>query len=261
MKLFTLNTHSLIEDHSEEKLIQTSLWILKNQPDIIALQEVNQSIVSPLVYKNIRSDNYAYQLNRLLSNNGLQYEWVWIPIKLGYGKYDEGLAIFSKFPIKKIENILLSKVDDYTNWKTRRALGIQCEIGQESAWFFTVHMGWWNDEEEDFSTHWSNLETCLNRKKENIYLLGDFNSEDSVRNEGYDLITSKGWYDLYQNAKYRDQGYTVKGKIDGWKDTMCKKRIDYIFSNQESKVQKHQTVLNGIDGPIVSDHYGIYVEE
>ena len=26
---------------------------------------------------------------------GICYYWTWLPVKLGYGKYDEGMAIFS----------------------------------------------------------------------------------------------------------------------------------------------------------------------
>ena len=45
-----------------------------------------------------------------------------------------------------LQQFLTSKTDDYENWKTRRILGIQPE--GSSDWFFTVHMGWWNDDEE-----------------------------------------------------------------------------------------------------------------
>ena len=261
MKLLTLNTHSLIEDNENQKLIETFQWIKEHEPDVIALQEVNQSIVSPLIYKNIRSDNYAHRMNELLNSNGLRYEWVWIPIKLGYSKYEEGVALFSKYPIQMIENNLLSKTQDFSNWKTRRALGIQCKVNNELIWFFTVHMGWWNDQEEPFVNHWNAIQNRLKKKKETIYLMGDFNSVDCVKNEGYDLITSQGWYDLYQTALNKDEGYTVQGKIDGWKDEKECKRIDYIFSNKNIKPKIHKTVFNGLDGPIVSDHFGIYVEE
>ena len=47
MKLLTLNTHSLQETHYEEKLEQFIEEIVKTQPDIIAMQEVNQSISAP----------------------------------------------------------------------------------------------------------------------------------------------------------------------------------------------------------------------
>ena len=43
MKLITLNTHSLIEEHYEEKLHAFAEMVRKEKPDILALQEVNQT--------------------------------------------------------------------------------------------------------------------------------------------------------------------------------------------------------------------------
>ena len=43
MKLITLNTHSLEEEHYEEKLEQFVEEICREMPHVIALQEVNQT--------------------------------------------------------------------------------------------------------------------------------------------------------------------------------------------------------------------------
>ena len=47
MKIITLNTHSLIEENYETKLIQFVEMVKTEQPDVIALQEVNQSLACP----------------------------------------------------------------------------------------------------------------------------------------------------------------------------------------------------------------------
>ncbi len=86
---------------------------------------------------------------------------MWLPIKIGYGKYDEGLAILSRSPIIDTDNVLISKCNDYSYWKTRRIIGIKNELG----WFYSVHMGWWNDEEEPFNEQWNNLNNHLSNKK------------------------------------------------------------------------------------------------
>ena len=49
MKLMTLNTHSLVEPGYENKLKLFAEAVLREQPDVIALQEVNQSMVEPAV--------------------------------------------------------------------------------------------------------------------------------------------------------------------------------------------------------------------
>ena len=44
LKLLTLNTHSLIEENYQQKLLDFVSVVCKIKPDIIALQEVNQSV-------------------------------------------------------------------------------------------------------------------------------------------------------------------------------------------------------------------------
>ena len=60
---------------------------------------------------------------------------------------------FPKIPIHSSCVFNLSNTNDYYNWKTRKALGIHTEKG----WFFTVHMGWWKDEEEPFKAQWESF--------------------------------------------------------------------------------------------------------
>ena len=47
MKILTLNTHSLQEENYHQKLAWFVEQILRKRPDLIALQEVNQSISAP----------------------------------------------------------------------------------------------------------------------------------------------------------------------------------------------------------------------
>ena len=104
------------------------------------------------------------------------------------------MALLSKKPIARVQQFLTSKTDDYENWKTRRILGIQPE--GSSGWFFTIHMGWWNDEEEPFVDQWKCIQETLKDPKYRegtIWLIGDFNSQDDVRGEGYDLVLKSGW--------------------------------------------------------------------
>ena len=47
MKLITLNTHSLVEPDYENKLKLFAEAVLRERPDVVALQEVNQSMGEP----------------------------------------------------------------------------------------------------------------------------------------------------------------------------------------------------------------------
>lgn len=277
MKLITLNTHSLEEPDYAQKKLAFAEVLTKEQPDILALQEVNQSVnaapVSDEMLKGfircpdfelpVRADNHALALAKLLEAEGISYYWTWISAKLGYGKYDEGMAIFSKKPITEVRQYLISQTDDYQNWKTRRTLGICTAESRE--WFFTVHMGWWNDEEEPFSRQWEKLQEIFQQDgtdKDTIWLMGDFNSPCDVSGEGYQLICDSGWRDSYVLARKKDSGMTVEKEIDGWRDGEPKKmRLDYIFCNRDSRIESSSVICDGRKYPVVSDHYGVMISD
>ena len=70
MKLLTLNTHSLIEPQYREKLDVFVKAIARLKPDIIAMQEVNQSRLSKIIQNDgafpIRQDNHALSVVLLI---------------------------------------------------------------------------------------------------------------------------------------------------------------------------------------------------
>ena len=150
----------------------------------------------------LKADNHAAAVARMLEEAGCAYHWSWLPAKIGYDRYDEGMAVFSRAPITAAENLLLSQINDYNNWKTRRALGICAE----DVWYYTVHLGWWKDEEEPFADQWNILAAAAGAKPL-AFLLGDFNSEADVRGEGYDLILRSGWQDTYRLARCTAAGW------------------------------------------------------
>lgn len=298
MKIITINTHSLEEPEYEQKLYRFVDVVLEEQPDILAMQEVNQSVQAepfpeseltgymrcPDYSGQVRRDNHAARLAGLLREKGMLYHWAWVPAKLGYGKYDEGLAVFSRQPIEEVDSFRISRCADYGNWKTRRILGVKNEDG----WFYTVHMGWWDDDEEPFVEQWGRLEAHL---KENrnlpIWLMGDFNSLDRISGEGYDLVSESGWKDTYRLAQKRDCGITVGKMIDGWRERLSAQkhpeaaeageksggdgsaacdpglegmRIDYIWCRHPVEVCSSCVICNGERYPVVSDHYGVMIE-
>ncbi len=276
MKILTLNTHSLVESEYEKKLIALAKMILKEQPDIISMQEVNQTEseqVYPSVFLDgytrckdcnvvIRQDNHAARLAHMLNENGLKYYWTWIPIKLGYDKYDEGLAIFSREPILESHQFPSSRIQDYYNWKSRKVLGIRT-AHVENSWFYCVHMGWWNDAEEPFSEQWDEIERVLKSKSGQIWIMGDFNSPAGISGEGYDYVRQHGWKDSYIYALTKDCGNTVEKVIDGWNaDEVDAKgmRIDMIWSKQQEIIKSSRVVFDGKEYPVISDHYGVMIE-
>lgn len=281
MKILTLNTHSLLEEDYRLKLNCFIDTVVREQPDVIALQEVNQTISAPEVDKEkleglvpvsgndvpVRWDNHAAEVAHCLRKAGIASSWTWMPIKVGYGKYDEGVALFSlRRKITQVDSFRISSCQQYHNWKTRKVLGIRIE-GRDD-WFYTVHMGWWGDEEEPFRMQWGCLDAKLSEKKElaPVWLLGDFNSPAEVRGEGYDCIRSFGWQDTYLLAQEKDSGITVEGAIDGWRDklddpsSVTGMRIDHIWCSQKVPVSYSCVLFNGKCGPQVSDHFAVMIE-
>ena len=273
MKLLTLNTHSLVEDNYSKKLDAFVSAIAEQRPDIIALQEVNQTIAEtqadvisegyvPCVGNIvIRKDNHVYKAAELLENAGVKYYWTWLPLKKGYDKYDEGISLMSRSRLIETDVVRISETDDYNNWKTRKIIGIRTEAAPDE-WFFSVHYGWWDDLDEPFQNQWQKTAEYM-KKYSRVWLMGDFNSPAEVRNEGYDMINSGGWYDSYTLARTRDNGITVGKVIDGWRDKVSGTdgmRIDQIWCSQKAEIASSEVIFNGANKPVVSDHYGVVAE-
>lgn len=274
MKLLTLNTHSLVEENYEQKLQDFAEAVSKERPDIIALQEVNQTASEDAVPecdlngyfpadKNtvIRRDNHVYRLVRILAEKGIYYSWTWLPLKLGYDKYDEGIAVMSMSPIADVKTPLVSGINDYYNWKTRKLLGV-CTKDAPDEWFYSVHFGWWDDPDEPFQNQWARTsQHMLCHSK--VWLMGDFNSPAEVRDEGYDMIVRDCWHDSYMLAEHKDSGITVGHVIDGWRDKIHSgtgMRIDHIWCSEKADVKSSEVLFNRINYPVVSDHYGVMIE-
>lgn len=279
MKILTLNTHSLQEENYDRKLDWFVEGILREMPDIIALQEVNQTCDAeemPLDMlegqypipgcMKIRRDNHAANVAYRLRQAGVECYWAWLPIKLGYSKYDEGVAVLSLGrKIRCIDQFPISKRNDYHNWRTRAVLGVKVE-GIED-WFYSLHMGWWGEETDGFLDQWKKLNGCLagRRMCGPVWLLGDFNAPDTVPNESYAHISGSGWTDTYRSAQHKDSGITVPGVIDGWRELLDGKpvegmRLDYIWCSCSKPIYSSRVMFNGMKEPIVSDHFGVLIE-
>lgn len=133
MKFLTLNTHSWMEKNPEQKFQLLLQDILENSYDLICFQEINQEITSAQVETGplyqplpsaepIHQDHYVRLLVEKLADHDQNYYWTWAYNHIGYDRYHEGVAILSKTPIEARE-ILVSDVDDPTDYHTRREIG------------------------------------------------------------------------------------------------------------------------------------------
>lgn len=274
MKLMTFNirSHALLED---TRALQGFVeGVLAERPEVIALQEVCQRRDAPLAETALRegflpaqrtiplrADNFAFRVARLIAAAGMPCRWTWLPVKVGYGAFDEGLAILCmKERIVRVESVRLSRTADYAHWKRRSALAVQTAEG----WFCNVHLGWWQDEEDPFQAQWEALRGFVAqwRAAGPVWLMGDFNAPAEVRREGYDCIRTDGWHDAYQLARRREGGATAAAGIDGWQGAACggRMRIDHIWCSAPVAVERYAVVFSGDDRPAISDHAGVLVQ-
>lgn len=260
MKLLTLNCHSWMEENTEEKIKIIANAIKERDYDVVALQEVNQSIEEKLVFNNIKEDNFALVLLKMLDNLGCEgYKMVWDFSHIGYDRYEEGVCIITKHKIEEDYSFFVSKSKDKNFWKTRKVLGASVKIKEEFVDFYSCHLGWWQDEEEPFKEQVDQL--LRNVKKDRLtFLMGDFNNNGFIKDEGYDYLIEKGMKDTFSMAKDSDGGITVKGKIDGWDLNKNNLRLDLILINREIDVKHSKVIFNGANKMVVSDHYGVEIE-
>ena len=271
MKLLTLNTHSLVGEDSARRGAALADALVEEAPDLIALQEVNQTRTASPVKKlpsgyvscgaeiPLRSDNYALFLARRLASAELFYHWCWLPVKVGYDRFDEGLAVLSRFPIDTPCVIPLSRVDSYADWRTRKALLLH---GTDTDnWFCNLHTGWWGDAEEPFEEQFERLLAAL-PLNHTVFLMGDTNNPAELRGEGYDRMICAGFYDSFRLACQRYGEATVHAEADGWRGRAVGRdlfRVDQIFCNRRISVPLYRTVFDGRDLPVVSDHFGVMI--
>lgn len=276
MRLLTLNTHSLIEEDYAAKCEIFAHEVCRLRPHVIALQEVNQSAEAravegmPRGYTScgccppLREDNHALRVVDLLREGGLDYHFAWLPIKKGYGKYEEGVAVLSLSPITAVHTCCVSLFDDFENWRTRKLLGVTLRDIPHVA-FYSVHYGWWQDREYSFARQWEATLAHLSDTSDTV-LMGDFNNPAEIRGEGYDEVAKTGFYDAYTQAAVREGRSTVPTfdrHIDGWQGRIYPEegmRIDQIWMKRPHAVNLHCTLFDGVRGGIVSDHYGVMAD-
>lgn len=261
MRILTLNTHSWREENQEEKLHYLAKVIKERDYDMIALQEVNQSTASPYLEDgHLREDNFMLVLQQLIEEiGGPKYNAFWDLSKVVRNEYEEGSAILCKMPIIHTDCFTVSKSKDRDDVKARKIVKVTVAYKGQEIDLYSCHLGWWHDEVEPFKYQCDRLMEKVNSDKLAL-LMGDFNNNANIREEGYDYLLDKGFYDTYTLAREKDRGVTVQGEIAGWKGNKVDLRIDLILANKALKVISSKVIFNGDYKEIVSDHYGVEVE-
>lgn len=271
MKLLTLNLHGWLEVHQIPKIYELAQFIAQQQVDLVALQEVNQFIHSPIVSQPagylggdghpVRQDNLVLVLNHFLAElTGAPFHWGWAVSHLGFDRYDEGVALLSRKPLARVEALDLSPSYSYRDVERRVAIAAQLE---EGPWFASTHMSWWQLENKPlFEGEFRLLNQKLRQLADGqpILLAGDFNNAAQVEGEGYDLATSLGWLDTRNLAEQVEGEATVHKAIHGWDQVTQALRIDLVLADQPLAVASHRVIFPDDQPTALSDHSGLLLE-
>ena len=185
-----------------------------------------------------------------LQNQGYDYFYYFVDIKHSFGKYNEGVAILSKYFLHDIKGNYISKSQDYYNWKSRKMIKGDLHLSDKTISLVSTHLGW-TDDNEKFEDQIERMLAHLD-KNQLLLIAGDFNVSP-ITNE-YSMILNNGLHDLYaSNPKHLFDSTHIKD-IDLHKGAT---RIDYIFSNEKLEVLDREILFKD---DLVSDHYGVYIE-
>lgn len=274
MKLLTLNTHSWLEMHQIHKIKILADFIVSEDIDVIALQEVNQNSDSlaenfPQNYLSVtniplKDSNFGVFLMKFLNAAEVSYQWSWTDSHESWGIYDEGVALFSRVPIKQVRALELSESRfTFSDVFRRCALAMELEVNGHSLWAVSAHMNWWLKHDIHLFEHdFASLDAQIRELAgpDPVVLLGDFNNDAAISSEGYQQMMSAGWYDSFKNSKIQDGEFTVHKNISGWEENSCAMRIDYVLCSTPVQFESYRVVFADNTAEAISDHAGILVE-
>lgn len=261
MKFLTLNAHAWREENSDEKIAYLAATIIEGDYDIVALQEVNQMVDADFIEgSHLRTNNYmVVLLEEIKKQGGPDYYSYWQSSKTIRQYYEEGSCILSKTPILEERVFTISQITDENSPKKRNIVCITTQYQGKIMDIYSCHLGWWHDELDPFKSQWEALHKHL-RSDRLSFLLGDFNNNANIREEGYDYLIEHGLWDTYTLAKEKDMGATVQGEISGWQGNKLDLRIDLILMSEKLEVAFSKVIFNGDHKEVISDHYGVEAE-
>lgn len=259
MKLLTLNVHAWLEDNQLEKINTLAKAIAENDYDVIALQEVNQTITEDVVENGLKKDNYLFVLLEFLKKyTDTTYKYFWSNSHIGYDKYDEGIAILTKNNAK-YDEFYCTETTDINSIEARKIVSATFDYNGKNIEFYSCHINLPTSKKEN---QLDNIKNIINRTANDKlkFFMGDFNTDSISNEEDYNNILQLGVYDTYNLAKDKCSGITVGNNIDGWKNDKGEKRLDYIFTNKLVEVEYSRVIFNGYNYNVVSDHYGLEIK-
>lgn len=183
--------------------------VLEEGVDILLLQELART-------KDFKTDEW------LADQLGMAYVYSRANGHANEVGFEEGLAVFSRFPIKEPR---LAQLSGYKNPFFRRiALGTEIEVYGENLLAFTVHLGIngrQNEEQLNRLMNWVDEQSG----SAPTVIGGDFNARENTsqirRAQNY-------WYDTFREFNPQKDGFTHEIQWP-WGGILSRSRLDYLF--------------------------------
>jgi endonuclease/exonuclease/phosphatase family metal-dependent hydrolase len=247
----TLNLKGLTDEWFLQRfsIIAHELKLLN--PDLVALQESVIRYDPKPIYHQARQLGNAIKLPICaFSPYGNPHE----PTAQDQG----GIALLSKWPICKVQNLRLPSSD---LWDSRVALLAEFQTDFGLLNVINTHLSW-RPNEGQIRTEQINLllrELLDESDARRLYiLLGDLNAHEHEPSLGK---LTKHLNDTYRIKNPDQKGYTWDNSNPLSREYGAEnRRLDYIFCSKKFKILESKLTLNEAKPTFASDHFGVYSE-
>ncbi len=255
LSLLILNLHCYQESSQDEKFSIIAKAIDEQEVDVVCFQEAAENWNDG---QGDRASNAANIINqRLKKPFELFYDWS----HLGFDRFREGVAILSRYGLKRPESRYVSEDTDPYSIHSRKVVAADIDIPCIGlVQVFSVHLSWWEDGFAEQFQHLHEWATQRQEKRMKATLLaGDFNI--ATGSEGYRLVVRQYRYEDQYLLANRQGLSGEQFRVDDahWGDYLADDyRIDYVFANSghQLKVTSARTLFSSQDYGRVSDHVG-----
>lgn len=204
--------------------------ILKEQPDLVGLQEVDRGV------KRTEGKDEIAELAKLTR---MDYAFAH---NLDYQGGQYGVAILSRALIQHIDH---RKYENRREAERRGMLRVEVNIGRRKINFVTTHLDYQYEDGRLFEAE--QLLKFISDVEGPLVVVGDFNDEPSGRT--YELMLH-GFADAWVSARGPGNGFTYPADVPA-------KRIDYIFTRRSDRIAARKVRLVN---SLASDHLPIVTD-
>ncbi|MGC8901786.1 MAG: endonuclease/exonuclease/phosphatase family protein [Fervidobacterium sp.] len=255
---------SLEEFINAYKPVQQTIadFITMKDVDFAFFQEAGQHVddrrIEEKLGVNIKKSNYVKILTDIMLEDGKQYDYAWDFSHHGFGIWEEGLGIVSKYEIVGFGSRYVSNTSDAENFTSRRIVRVSVILNARIFDLYCAHFNWQSAGfEQEFIKLLSWIEE---RKNDNFIIAGDFNVPSS--SQAYKIIENarvlgERLIDCWKVSNPQNpDAPTFKGdSLEG------QSRIDYILIPERFQPKHCEIVLKEkVNGLNISDHFGLFCE-